>query len=432
MGFLALVLPAAAQFAGPAILTRGEAPAAMGKPQIDFRPFAAISGGFSSGLAGVGVSETGDFPNYSSATINASWGVSGIHSWRRTKLGLDYSGSVSHYFNQGRFDSLNHSLSLGINEQISRHVVLSIAERAGVFSRDNGLRGLQQSVPFDPSTSFVPTQDYFDNRTLYQSSQAQLAVQRSVKTSISLGGGFFTTSYRSKALNGVTGYNATGDIQHRMTRRLTVGSSYSYGHYNFRRVFGGTDFHAVAGTLAIALTRTLEFSGYGGVARVESKFTRSIPLDPAIVALLGITSGKEVVHSVQFIPNAGARLSRAFQTGVLSISVGHGIVPGNGLFLTSYSTNLIGNYGYTGLRRWSFDAYVQYTHSTAIGDVAGSYGSTTGGLSVSRKITGPLHFLLTGSERRYGSASFSNYNRNVTDIRIGFGFTPGDIPLRVW
>jgi hypothetical protein len=46
----------------PAILTRGEAPATMNKPQIDFRPYAALSGGYSSGLIGVGVSETGGSP----------------------------------------------------------------------------------------------------------------------------------------------------------------------------------------------------------------------------------------------------------------------------------------------------------------------------------------------------------------------------------
>jgi hypothetical protein len=217
-----------------------------------------------------------------------------------------------------------------------------------------------------------------------------------------------------------------------MSRRLTVGTSYSFGHYTFRRVFGGTDYHAGAGTIAVAVTRTLEFSGYGGIARVESKFTRTIPLDPAIVALLGITSGREVVHAVKFIPNVGARLSRTFQNGVLAVSAGHAVTPGNGLFLTSYSTHVIGNYGYTGLRRWSFDTYVQFSDNTSIGDVGGAYRTLTGGFSVSRKISGPLHLILTGSERRYTSSTFNSYNRNVTDVRIGLGFTPGDIPLRVW
>jgi hypothetical protein len=93
---------------------------------------------------------------------------------------------------------------------------------------------------------------------------------------------------------------------------------------------------------------------------------------------------------------------------------------------------VIGNYGYTGLRRWSFDTYVQFSDNTSIGDVGGAYRTLTGGFSVSRKISGPLHLILTGSERRYTSSTFNSYNRNVTDVRIGLGFTPGDIPLRVW
>lgn len=213
---------------------------------------------------------------------------------------------------------------------------------------------------------------------------------------------------------------------------MTIGASYNFGHFSFRRVFGGTDFHAAAGSFAMALSRTLEFSGYAGGARVESKFTRTVPLDPAIVALLGITSGREVVHAVRYIPYYAARLSQTFQTGVLSANVGHTVLPGNGLFLTSYTTSAGVSYGYTGLRRWSFNAFTQYATSTAVGDVAGSYRTATGGLAVSRKITGSLHFVSHASWRRYDSKSFSNYNRNVTDASIGIGFAPGDIPLRVW
>ena len=39
LAVLALSIPAFAQYAGPAILSRGEAPSAMGEPQITFRPY---------------------------------------------------------------------------------------------------------------------------------------------------------------------------------------------------------------------------------------------------------------------------------------------------------------------------------------------------------------------------------------------------------
>ena len=429
---LGLAAPAVAQYGGPAILSRGEAPAAMNVPTIEFRPFGGISAGYSTGLAGVYYADSGNLPNYSSPILTANWGVSGTHSWQHTKLGLDYSGTMGHYIRQSAFDSISQSISLGLAHQFTRHVTLFVAQTGGILSRDNSLRGLQQTVPFDPSTSYLPRQDYFDNRTLHTGTQAHLTVQRSTRTSYSLGGGYFYVAYRSKALNGADGYNGSADVQYRLSRRVTVGTTYTYGHFTFRRVFGGTDLHSVTSTLAIALTRTVEFSGYAGPARVESKFTRSVPLDPAIVALLGISSGVEVVHSVRYIPYYAARLSKTFRTGVISGNAGHSVVPGNGLFLTSYSTTVGASYGYTGLRLWSFNSSFTYSRNSSVGDVAGGYRTMSGGFTISRKITKSLHFTAHTVMRKYSSPSFTNYNRTVTDSSIGLGFAPGEIPLRVW
>ena len=45
-----LTLPAFAQYAGPAILSRGEAPAAMSAPEIKFRPFVEFTAGYQTEL----------------------------------------------------------------------------------------------------------------------------------------------------------------------------------------------------------------------------------------------------------------------------------------------------------------------------------------------------------------------------------------------
>ena len=54
-----LAMPLFGQYAGPAILSRGEPPAALSGTQLDFRPYVEISSVYSSGLAGVLVSDTG-------------------------------------------------------------------------------------------------------------------------------------------------------------------------------------------------------------------------------------------------------------------------------------------------------------------------------------------------------------------------------------
>lgn len=425
-------MPAFAQYAGPAILSRGEGPSAMATPQISFRPYIEFTGIYTTGLAGAGVNAQGQLANESSFGVGLTGGISGVHSWRHTKIGLDYQGSLYHYTKASFFDSTDQSLMLGITHQFTRHTTLVLRENAGLFSRNLGVLGLPQSVPFDPSTTNVPQTDFFDNRTIYLSTQADLSMQKSARLSFDLGGDGFTTRRRSTALFGVVGAVARADMQYRLTRRSTIGVNYSYTHYDFTGIFSGTDMHGVAVSYAIQLTRTLEFSGYGGAMRVETKFIQSVPLDPAVAALLGITTGTAIAHGITYTPNLSGRLSQTFHQGVMYISGGHTVTPGNGLFLTSEATEAMGGYSYTGLRRWSFNSGVSYQSAKSISNITGRYRSTSGTISASRTLIRATHAILAVSARRYDSGDFTQYNRTVYEVRLGIGFTPGDVPLRVW
>jgi hypothetical protein len=429
---LGLAVTAWGQYAGPAILTRGEAPVAMSAPMIHFRPFLELTGIYDSGLAAVSTNDQGGLANESSAGIEATWGISGVHSWRHTKIGLDYRGDLTHYTRTSAFDAVDQSLLLGITHQLTRHVTLMLRTSAGIFTRDFGLISLPQTVPFDPNTLSIPTTDFFDNRTMYVSSQLDMIYQKSSRLSFDLGGGGAIVRRRSLALEGTESANAHGDVQYRLSRRTTIGANYSYEHFAFTHIFGGTDVQSMAGTFAMQLSRYWEFTGYAGVARAESKFIQSVPIDPTIAALLGIAQGTEVIHTINWIPNLSGRLSRVFQRGIAYVAGGHTVVPGNGLFLTSYMTSGNLGYTYTGLRHWSFNAEAAYAKSRSIGNIIGTYGTISGNLSASRQIIPSVHFVTQYSARRYDSPNFANYNRLIHEARIGFGWSPGDIPLRIW
>ena len=311
-------------------------------------------------------------------------------------------------------------------------MLFTLRESAGIFNRDFGLVGLSQTVPFDPSTGYIPTTDFFNNRTAYATTQADLTFQKSVRLSFDISGHGTIVSRRSSALYGVVGAGAHGDVQYRLTRTTTVGADYQYVHFNFTRVFGGTDIHGVAFSYAVALSRTLEFSGYAGAMRVESKFLQTVPVDPVIAALLGITQAIQVSHHVDYVPNASGRLAKTYKNGVAYISGGHTVIPGNGLFLTSYGTTVFGGYTYTGLRRWSFDVGAGYSRMRSAGNVNGIYGGTTARMAVSRQIGRLTHVIFNYSLRHYNSPDFSKYNRLIHTASVGIGFTPGDVPLRIW
>jgi hypothetical protein len=427
-----LAAPLFGQYAGPAILSRGEAPAALQGAQLDFRPYLDITTVYSTGLAGVVVSNTGGVADSTGYGIAVTAGISGIHRWRHTKLALDYRGDYYHYKPSDYYDNGDQSLLIGLQHQFSRHTMLTLRETAGLFSRDNGLPAITQALPFDPTTSYIPNTDFFDNRTIYVSSQADFTLQKSARLSFDFGGDFFLNRRDSSALYGVTGYTARGDIQYRLSRNSTAGFDYSFLHYGYHGIFSSADIHSFTGTYAVRLTRRLELSAYAGIAHAESKFVQSVPVDPIITQLFGITSTTSVLYTANYVPNINGRLSEVFHKGVLYVGGGHDVTPGNGLFLTTYMTRVTGGYTYTGVRRWSLSAQGEYDRGDSISNIIGIYGDYGGGISAAHSLSRFVHVLFSASGMRYTSPTLSGYNRPVYNLTAGFGFSPGDLPVRVW
>jgi hypothetical protein len=345
---------------------------------------------------------------------------------------VDYRGDLREYAKATYFDTINQSMKLELKHQLSRHVTLALRENAGMFSQAYGLVGLSPTVPFDPSTTNVPTTDFFDNRTIYANTGADLIFQKSARLSFDFGGAGFITERRSGALASVVGASAHADAQYRLTRRTTIGGTYNYTEFSYSGVLSNTNIHGLTATYAIQLTRHLEFTGYGGAMRAETKFIQDVPVDPVIAALIGITESTEIGYSVRYVPNVNARLSETFKNGVAYIAGGHTVTPGNGLFLTSVVTNVTGGYSYTGLRSWSLGVNGSYDNANSIGNVSGNYKDYSAGFTASRQISRAIHGVASFNARQYSSPSFTLYNRVVYESRIGFGWTPGDVPLRIW
>jgi hypothetical protein len=53
-------------------------------------------------------------------------------------------------------------------------------------------------------------------------------------------------------------------------------------------------------------------------------------------------------------------------------------------------------------------------------------------LSASRQIVRTVHAVVSVSARKYTSANFDLYNRLIYEVRVGVGYSPGDVPLRIW
>lgn len=404
----------------------------MQESQVTFRPFVDVSAVYDTGLSGVGLTSSGQLANESSPGIQVAGGISGSHFWRHTQIGLEYHGDITEFQKATYFSNTTQMMMLGIKHQFTRHIYLNLRETAGTFSYGGGILPLDLATPFDASQSYVPVTDFFDNRTIYGTTQADLIIQKTARLSFDLGGDGFFNRRRSSALASIAGGTARADVQYRLTRRTTIGAEYTYNHFSFNHIFSSTDIHGAVGTYAVQLSRWLELTGFAGVMRVETKFVQDVPVDPVVTAILGIQESPQVVYSVRYVPNISGRLSRTFQHGIAYINASHTVTPGNGLFLTSTITDISAGYTYTGLRRWSFNLQGGYLGASSIGNVYGNYGGDNAIMSASRQVSRAVHVIASFNLRRYNSGNFALYNRTFYDAKIGIGFAPGDVPLRVW
>jgi len=426
------VTPLFAQYGGPAILARGQSPTAMAPNQIDFRPFVSVLGIYSAGLNGVSVDAQGLPVNDASFGVALGFGVSGSHSWKRTRLGLNYGSGFSHYQKSFYSGLSSQNLQLSIVHQLSRHSSINFNNSVVLYGENRASPTLPPTLDFDPSTNNIPTNDFYDNRTLTISSTAAYTVQTSTRMSFSFGGNAFLTERRSNALYGAKGINAQGDVMYRLTRRSTIGAMYTYIHYNFTGISGGTDAHSLHAVYSRTLTRNTQMSAFGGVTKFENVFIQTVPVDPAIAAVIGAGSVQRVFYINQVFPTGGGRISWNVPRGTFFGTASSNLNPGNGLFLTSVAVTAGVGYNYTGLRKWAISAGTSYNESSSKGNVYGNYGSYVANLTASRQVYRYTHGVMNFYARKYTSGDFKNYNKWAYGVTLGLSFTPGDIPVRLW
>jgi len=429
---LAAFTPLFAQYGGPAILARGQAPGAMAPNQIDFRPFVSVTGTYTAGLNGVSVDAQGLPVNDASFGASLNFGISGSHSWKRTRLGLTYSTAFTHYAKSFYSGFGSQDFQLSIIHQLSRHSTLNFNNSVVLYGENRATPTLPPTLDFDPGTNNIPTNDFFDNRTITIASTVGYTIQRSSRLSFSFAGNGFLTDRRSDALYGAKGAGAQADFMYRLTRRSTIGAMYNYIHYSFTGISGRTDAHAVSGVYSLTLTRNTEMSAFGGFTKFENVFVQTVPIDPAIAAVIGPGNVQRVFYINQIFPTGGGRISWRVPRGTFFAEGSSNLIPGNGLFLTSIAVNAGVGYNYTGLRRWALSAGAMYNASSSKGNVYGNYGSYSANLAVSRQVARYTHGVLGLYLRKYDSGDFQNYNKWAYGINLGVSFTPGDIPVRLW
>jgi hypothetical protein len=425
---LVLATPLIAQtgdYAGPSILSRGGGGGVAPASSITFRPYINLSALYNNGL-GLG---NGSLSGGNLGGAEAAVGVYGYHGWKRTVLGLNYHGDYRRYSSKTSYDGTSQMIMLGLTHELSRKLVISFREGAGTYTQNTGILGTFGF--YDPTFAQIPHNELLDNRTDYMSTMGDVTYRKSSRLSFNFGVTQFLVRRQLSSLYGVTGVSTRADAAYRLSRGSTIGVDYLFTHYSFSKAFGSADMHSVGVDYSVRLSRGWELGLRAGVLRVETLAAGIVAVDPVIAAIIGQSSVYRAFYSIKSAPTYSVQLQRGFRHASLTASYQHGVTPGNGVYLTSQQDTASGEYSYTGMRNWSLSVRTYYSEMASIGQQISNYSTIGAGGGATRSINSRNMFLtFRFDERRYLAGA--SFHRNAYNASVGFAYSPGDVPLRLW
>jgi len=418
-------------YEGPSILSRDKSLIGeRGGKLIDFRFYGEVTGIYDSGLTPLATNGQGNILNVGSQYgAEAGFGVFGARRWRRDRLNLEYKGSYRHYANSGAFGGSDQFLNLSYAHQLKRRLSLDLKETVGTNTLSNG--GFAYLPLTNTDLFAVPANELFDSRTNFLQSRVDLTWQQSARLSIGLGGEGFIVRRSSLVLAGLNGYNARANAAYRITRRQTISVSYNYTYFDFQRTFGNAKLQTAALGYSLGLSRKWDFSMQFGATRVETLGLTQVSLDPAIAAIVGRNVAVVTFFRMLYAPDLEARLIRRFDRSSLDINYSLGVVPGNGVYLTSKQSVGSVGYSYTGFRKLTAGANASYNELSAVGQTLGKYTNIQGGFGVTYKIFQATHLQMRYDYRHYTTQN-TLFQKDSNRLSLGLAFSPGETPLAIW
>jgi hypothetical protein len=416
------------EYSGPAVLSRSYSINRQLVPQqLKWEESVGVSSVYDSGISREIEADGSLGPASTLTGAMVNWSVMGRHYFKRDSVSVSYAGNYSQYSGNGGFNGLNQSLSVDYEHVLSRRLTLNLSGSGSVLSQNYSL----ENQPVGPQTianinlASSPNIQIFDDGAKQFSSAADLTWQKSSRLSFSGGASWFGIARNSPTLLGVTGEQLRGDVNYRLTRKLTIGSYYSFSHYLYPHGVGNSDTSTFGAIASYAINRTTQVRFRGGLSLVNSLGEQTVVINPAIAALLGVSTG--IIDSTQTYraSDFSAQFVRDFHGGATaSIAYARGISPGNGVYQTSQQESISGTISMRLFRSYSFQAAIGRDTLSSIAQNLGKYQSEYGRIELSRTYRKGIGLNL-GAEYRYFDVAQFGYLRNQLRITTGVGWTSG-------
>ena len=355
--------------------------------------------------------------------FQASFGVYGTRRWKRTSLGIDYTGDYRQYARTSNYNGSNNYLGLTYGNQVNRRTLVSGSVTAGTtntaFGGLNGLVGTQVG-------NILPTTDIFDTRTYFLYGGMGISRQESNRLGYELRGNAFRVERHANTLVSVEGYTAAASGSYRLDLRQRVGVTYNFTHFDYPKAFGEADINSATIFYSYQLSRLWRAQIDVGGYLTSSAGSRTVLLDPAIFALLGIRSVTEAFERTVALPTTTISLDGKTKNSTFHLSAFRGVGAGNGLSLTTSEQSISAIYDYAWNRSITTTANGYFSRSTSLSNSAGSFVIYTANLGASYQTRRRINYHLAALYRHSNVSTLRVYGHDSYEMSLGVGWSATD------
>lgn len=342
-----------AEYTGPAVLSRSYTLARPMIPrQIQWTGNLSLNYGRIDGQAPSALNGVTDYQSLSTQGVSYGWSFGGRHIWQRDELGVDYSGSYSHY-SQGGLNGGNNSLNLDYSHVFSRRISFQFVESLQDLSQNYSL----ENPTLAPGNSIAninlatsPNVQLLNSQIMQSSSGLSMTFRQTARLSYNVSTSYFIIG-RTEGV-GMNGTQYSGDFNYRWTPKTTVGAYYSFTDYMFAHNISTSTSHTFGVIYSYAFSRRTQLQTRFGITRIETLAYSAVPLPPPLAQILG--QGSVIINTYSLLKSSdiSVQLVHDFRRSrTASIAYAHGESPGNGIQLTSIQQTLSAGFSTSFFRR---------------------------------------------------------------------------------
>jgi hypothetical protein len=273
-------------------------------------------------------------PNTGGAGFDVGGSVSGSKSFSNALLSLTYRGEYRDYGSSFGGKGSNQNLNFIYTKRLGVRWTISFDTNAGITSYGTS------NYSFNPSDAAL--NNPLSTTTRFLSSGVTLGYRQTQRLTYFITGRFFLNRYNFPGATGATGGIFSASAKYELTPRTSLGLTYSHDQiwYQFGAGTSQIDGGFLSATHRFGRDWLADISAGASHAHTEGLYRLPVMLVVNGQTLVGIETVP--YNTTKLIPTVRGSLSKRVGQFNLTVTASHGINPGNGTYLTSSSTMIMG------------------------------------------------------------------------------------------